>query len=97
MRDKSNACNVDVAVSHGNHSEIFLSHFLSACREFSRLTELGCLGSLTACVGVNFGVENEDVYILAACKDVVKVDFGKTIWELRSARLESFFLDFGFF
>ena len=36
-------CNVDVAVSHGNHSEIFLSNFLSACREFRSLTELRCL------------------------------------------------------
>ena len=61
------ACNVDVAVSHRDHSEIFLSYFLTAGSELSCLAELGCLGSLTACVGVNFGVENEDVYILAAC------------------------------
>ena len=67
-----NACNVDVTVSHGNHSEIFLSYFLSAGSELSRLAELGSLGSLTAGVRLNFGVENEDVDVFAACENVVK-------------------------
>ena len=34
-------------------------------------TDLGSLGSLTACVGVNLCIEYEDVYVLTCCKNVV--------------------------
>ena len=71
---------IDVAVALGNHAEVFLADLLAAgsvvCRRLGRqLSHSTCgssLGGLSAGVGVNLGVNNNDVYIFARSEYVVE-------------------------
>ncbi len=48
------------------------SGFLTGSSELADLTDVGGLGSLSAGVGVNLGVEDEDVDIVAGSQDVIQ-------------------------
>ena len=64
--------NVNVTVTHSDHAEVFLLDSLTAGSEFSDGTGRSGLTRLTAGVGVNFGVENENVDVFAHSENVVK-------------------------
>ena len=68
----SNLCNVNVAVGHSDLCKVLLADCLTCCCELSNLTDVGSLGSLSAGVGVNLGIEYHYVYILAGSENVVK-------------------------
>ena len=55
---------VDVAIGHGDLGKALLLGLLTGSRELSDLTDVGSLGGLSAGVGVNLGIEDEDVDIL---------------------------------
>ena len=67
----SDLSNVDIAIGHGDFSEALLLHFLTGSCELCNLTDVGSLGSLTAGVGVNFGIEYEDVDVFAGSENMV--------------------------
>ena len=67
----SDLSNVYIAVAHCDACHIFLLYFLTTGSELCYSTRLCGLGSLSACVGVNLGIEYHDVDILAACKYMV--------------------------
>ena len=67
-----NLCHINVAVSGGNHTQVFLAHTLAGSGELGDGAERGCLGRLAACVGVYFRVEYEDVHIFAGRNHVVQ-------------------------
>ena len=64
-------CNVDIAVGHGDLGEGLGLDLLACCRELSDLADVGCLGCLTAGVGVDLGVEYENVDVFAGSENVV--------------------------
>ena len=64
-------CNVYVAVAHCNACKVFLLDILTAGSELSNRTSLGSLGSLSAGVGVNLGIEYHDVDVFAGSQNVV--------------------------
>ena len=49
----------------------FFARLLTSGGELCHLTDVGGLGSLTAGVGINFGIEDEDVDVFAGCQYVV--------------------------
>ena len=68
----SNLCNVYIAIGHSHHTQVFFLHSLTGCSELSNCTN-GCrFGCLTACVGVNFCIQYQNVYIFAGCQYVVQ-------------------------
>lgn len=58
-------CDVDVTIAHGHHAQVFLPGHLAACCELGDCRCSSGLGGLAAGVRVNFGVEDQDVDILA--------------------------------
>ena len=62
---------VDVAVAHGNLGQRLLLGHLTGSGELSDLAQVRGLGGLTTGVGVNLGVEDEDVDVCAGGEDVV--------------------------
>src|SRR5699024_639332 len=65
-------CYIDVAVGHCNLCQALLGNRLTSSSKLCYLTDLGSLGSLTAGVGVNLGVEYHDVDIFAGSQNVVQ-------------------------
>ena len=63
---------IDVAIGHCHRSEVFLADALAGRREFGDGADRGALRRLSAGVRIDFGVENQDVYVLARCDDVVQ-------------------------
>ncbi len=63
---------VNVAVCHGELSKVFFAAGFAARREFCDGATGSGLGGLTACVGIDFGVEDEDVDVSAEAEDVVE-------------------------
>ena len=63
---------VDIAVAHGDRRKVFLLHGLTGSSELRNGADRGSLGSLSAGVGVNLGVEDEDVDVLAGSDDVIQ-------------------------
>src|SRR5699024_5920501 len=45
---------------------------LTSSSELSNRTDVGCLGSLSTSVGVNFGIEYHNVYVLAGSQNMVQ-------------------------
>ena len=68
----SDLSNIYVAVRHSDGSKILLAGGLTSRSELSDRAGRSCLRSLTAGVGVNLGVEYQDVDILAGSDDMVK-------------------------
>ena len=53
-------------------ARFFLLDRLTCCRKLCNLTDLDSLGSLSAGVGVNLGIEYHNVYVFAGSENVVK-------------------------
>ena len=64
-------CNIHIAVGHCDLGEGFGLYLLASRRKLCDLTDVGGLGGLTAGVGVNLGVEYEDIHILSGGKHMV--------------------------
>ena len=64
--------NVYIAVAHGNFGQALLLDVLAGSCKLSNLADIGRLRSLTAGVGVNLGIENEDVHVVTGSNHVVK-------------------------
>ena len=62
---------VNVAVGHGDLRQALGLDLLAGSRELRDLADVGGLGGLSAGVGVNLGVEDEDVHIFTGSEDVV--------------------------
>jgi len=62
---------IDVAVGHGHLGQRLGLDLLAGRCELADLADIGGLGSLSAGVGVNFGVEHEDVDVLAGGEHMV--------------------------
>ncbi len=69
---KSDIGDVDVAVGHRHHAEIFLGHRLAAGSELRNCAGRCRLGGLTTGVGVNLGIKNQQVDVLAGSDDMVE-------------------------
>jgi len=63
--------NIDIAVAHCNLSKALLLGLFTGGCELSNLTDVGSLGSLTAGVGVDLGIEYKDVHILVGGQHMV--------------------------
>ncbi len=68
----SNLSYIYIAVGHSDASQILVLDLLTSCCELSHSTQRSSLGSLTAGVGVNLGIEYQDVYILAGSDNVIQ-------------------------
>ena len=64
-------CNINISVGHCDLGEGLGLDLLACCRKLSDLADVGCLGSLTAGVGVDLSVEYEDVDVFAGSENVV--------------------------
>ena len=67
-----NLCNIHIAVAHCHQAEILLLGLLAACEEFRNSAGRSRLGGLAAGVGVNLGIQHEDVDVLAGSEDVIQ-------------------------
>ena len=72
VRSHGYLSNVYVTIAHSHHTEILLLNVLTTSSELSNSTLRCGLGSLSACVGVNLCIENENVNILTCSENVVK-------------------------
>ena len=68
----SNLCYVDVAIGCLHEAEVLLLDTLAGSSELSYGCDRSSLGRLATSVGVDLGVDNEDVDILAGSKDMVE-------------------------
>ena len=68
----SHLCYIYVAVGSLHETQVLLAHALAVGSKLSDGTDGRCLGSLTAGVGVNLGVDDEDVDILTRTDDMVQ-------------------------
>ena len=68
----SNLCNIYVAVSCSNHTEILLADALTLGSELSDSAERSSLRGLTTGVRVNLSIEHEDVDVLTRSNHVVE-------------------------
>ena len=64
-------CHIDVTIAHGDGSQILLLDVLTACSKLCHRADRCCLGSLTARIGINLGVDAEDIDILAGSKHMI--------------------------
>ncbi len=65
-------CDVDVAIGHGELTEVFFAARFAAGCEFCDSAARSRFRGLTARVGVDFGVEDEDVDVASEAEDVVE-------------------------
>ena len=68
----TNLCHVHVSVGHCHHAKVL---FLDTFARSGKFRNCACgrrLACLSACVGVHFGVQYQNVYVFAACQHVVK-------------------------
>ena len=65
-------CNIDVTIAHCDCCKVFLLNVFTCCCELCNCCGGSSLGGLTAGVGVNFGIENENVDVSAGCKNMIK-------------------------
>ena len=63
---------VNVAVRAGDHAEILLLHSLATGGEFRHSRDRSGLGSLSARVGIHFGIQYENVHVFAGSKHVIE-------------------------
>ena len=84
---------IDVAVAHCHHAEVLLLGPLACCRELCDRAGRCRLGSLTACVGVDFCVEYQDVDIRAGCDDMVETAVADIVRPTVAAEDPDGFLD----
>ena len=64
-------CHIGVAVGHGNHAQVFFGHRSSGSSEFRDRSFRCRFRCLSTGVRVNFGVEHNQVDVLAARGDMV--------------------------
>ena len=62
---------VDIAVGHGDLRQRLGLGLLTGSRKLCDLTDVGSLGSLSAGVGVDLGIEDEDVDVFTGGEDMV--------------------------
>ena len=62
---------IDVAVAHSDLGEALLLDLLAGRGELGHLADVGGLGGLAAGVGIDLGVEDEDVDVVAGGEDVI--------------------------
>ena len=67
----SDLCYVYIAIAHCDACHIFLLGFFTACCELCNCTGRSSFGVISACVGVNLGIEYHYVDIFSAGKYVV--------------------------
>ena len=63
---------IDIAVAHGHHAEVLLLDRLAAGGKLGDSAGRGRLGGLAAGVGIDLGVEDQDVDVFAGSEDVVQ-------------------------
>ena len=63
---------IDVAVGHGDTAEVLLGGCLAGVGELGHGTDRRCLGGLTARVGVNFGVDHDDIDVDTGGEDMIQ-------------------------
>ena len=66
-----NLCYIYITIAHCNTSQVFLLHFFTAGCKLCYSTGRGSLGSLSACIGIYFGVEYHNVDIFSAGEDMI--------------------------
>ena len=64
--------NIYITVSSSHQTEVFLAYTLTGGSKLGDSAYRSSLGRLTACVGVNLSIQNEDVNVLAAGDYVVE-------------------------
>src|SRR5438270_5595950 len=69
---QSDAGDINVSVSHRNQTEIFFAGRFAPSRKLRNRTSRCGLRALPAGVGVNFGVEDQDIDIPTAGQDMVE-------------------------
>ncbi len=68
----SNLGNVYIAIAHSDAGQILFLDILTGSGELSDGTDRSSLGGLSAGVGVNLGVEHQNVHVLAGSDDVIQ-------------------------
>ncbi len=94
VRTHSALSNVNVAIAHSHHAEVLLLNSLTARSEFSNRTRRSGLTSLSACVGVNFGVYDENVDVFALSENVVESAIADIVSPAVAADNPDRFLDY---
>ena len=62
---------IDIAIGDSHHAEVLLLRAFAGSSELSDSCSRGSFRGLTASVGVNFGIEDEDVDVVVGSEDVV--------------------------
>src|SRR5262245_44211430 len=65
-------CDVDVSVAHGSQTKVFLGRWFASGSEFCHSPQRSSLGGLAAGVGIDLGVQHQNVDVLARSQDVVE-------------------------
>ena len=72
-------CNIDIFIIHGDARQIFFRGGFACCREFCH-SPPGCsFRSLSACIGVHFSIQYQNIKILARCQHVIKTSISNII------------------
>ena len=67
-----NLGHIYISICHGNGCQIFFSAFLAACGKFCGRAQGSCFGCLSACIGVNFRIQYQDIDIPSTGKDMIQ-------------------------
>ncbi|MPN07494.1 hypothetical protein SDC9_154764 [bioreactor metagenome] len=65
-------CNIDIAIAHSDSRKILLLDFLTSSGKLRNRASRSCLGGLTAGVGINLGIKDNDIDVLALCQNVIQ-------------------------
>src|SRR5690349_5124817 len=84
---------VDAAIADGHHGEVFFAGRFTAGGELGDGAARCGLGGLAAGVGVDFGVEHEDVDVAAAGEDVIEAAVADVVGPTVAADYPDGFLD----
>ena len=63
---------INIAIGRSDKAEILLADALARCSELGDSAERSSLRCLTAGIGVNLGVDNKHIHILARCEHVIE-------------------------
>ncbi len=63
---------VNITISGGNHTQILFAYALAGCRKFGNGTQWRCFGRLASGIGIDFGIQHQDVDVLARGNHVIQ-------------------------
>ena len=71
IRSHRHRGNINISIGHQHSWHVFFGSLFTGWCKFCHRTFWSCLGRLSSCVGIDFGIKNKHIDILATCENMV--------------------------